>query len=144
MKTIIIIYTPSQHYTRSQFTAGASPRVKRVMASISFIGVSIISSAITTIVAIFPLLGTWIQLFTRFGLILLIETLVAIIYTLVFCSTFLALCGPLKTSVANRVVNALVTILGTVGFYLVGLIGVYIATREGVVIPGPDGSPLFS
>ena len=146
MKTIIIIiiYTHSQHYTRSQFTAGASPRVKRVMASISFIGVSIISSAITTMVAIFPLLGTWIQLFTRFGLILLIETLVAIIYTLVFCSTFLALCGPLKTSVANRVVNALVTILGTVGFYLVGLIGVYIATREGVVIPGPDGSPLFS
>jgi hypothetical protein len=69
---------------------------------------------------------------------------VAIIYTLVFCSTFLALCGPLKTSVRFRVVNALSTILGTIGFYLVGLIGIYIATRAGVVIPGPNGSPLFS
>ena len=128
----------------TQFTAGASVRVKRVMAAISFIGVSIISSAITTIVAILPLLGTWIQLFTRFGLILLIETLVAIIYTLVFCSTFLALFGPLKTTLANRIINALGTIFGTIGFYLVGLIGVYIATRVGVDIPGPDGSPLFS
>lgn len=128
----------------TQFAAGASPRVKRVMASISFIGVSIISSAITTIVAIFPLLGTWIQLFTRFGLILLIETLVAIVYTLVFCSTFLALFGPLKASLKHRIANALITIFGTVGFYLVGLIGIYIATRLGVVIPGPNGSPLFS
>ena len=127
-----------------QFTAGASPRVKKVMASISFIGVSIISSAITTIVAILPLLGTWIQLFTRFGLILLIETLVAIIYTLVFCSTFLALFGPLKTSLAYRITNAVTTIVVTIGFYLLGLLGVYIATQVGVVIPGPDGSPLFS
>ena len=138
---IIVIVHPPMH---PQFTAGASPRVKRVMASISFIGVSIISSAITTIVAILPLLGTWIQLFTRFGLILLIETLVAIIYTLVFCSTFLALFGPLKTSLAYRITNAVTTIVVTIGFYLLGLFGVYIATRVGVVIPGPDGSPLFS
>ena len=119
-------------------------RVKKVMASISFIGISIISSAITTIVAIVPLLGTWIQLFTRFGSILLIETLVAILYTLIFCSTFLALIGPLKTSLKYRVANALGTVFGVVGFYLAGLLAVYIATRAGVEIPGPDGRLLFS
>lgn len=127
-----------------QFTAGASMRVKKVMASISFIGVSIISSAITTIVAIFPLLGTWIQLFTRFGAILLIETLVAIVYTLIFCSTFLGLLGPLKTKLHYRIGNALATIFGTILFYVFGLFAIFIATRAGVVIPGPDGSPLFS
>ena len=68
----------------------------------------------------------------------------AIVYTLVFCSTFLALFGPLKSSLKYRIANALITIFGTVGFYLVGLIGIYIATRLGVVIPGPNGSPLFS
>ena len=119
-------------------------RVKKVMASISFIGVSIISSAITTVVAIIPLMGTWIQLFTRFGSILLIETLVAIIYTLVFCSTFLGLFGPLKTNMRNKVINGLCTVFGTIGFYLIGLIALYIATRAGVNIPGPDGRLLFS
>ena len=119
-------------------------RVKKVMASISFIGVSIISSAITTVVAIIPLMGTWIQLFTRFGAILLIETLVAIIYTLVFCSTFLGLFGPLKTTTRNKVINAVCTVCGTIGFYLIGLIALVIATKVGVNIPGPDGRLLFS
>lgn len=118
-------------------------RVKKVMAAISYIGVSIISSSITTIVAIFPLLGTWIQLFTRFGSILLIETLIAIVYTLVFCSTFLGLFGPLKTKLKYRIVNALCTVFGTIGFYLIGLVALAIAAKAGVNIPGPDGRPLF-
>lgn len=127
----------------TQFASGASLRVKKVMAAISYIGVSIISSSITTIVAIFPLLGTWIQLFTRFGSILLIETLIAIVYTLVFCSTFLGLFGPLKTKLKYRIVNALCTVFGTIGFYLIGLVALAIAAKAGVNIPGPDGRPLF-
>ena len=131
------------HTHHMQFASGASMRVKKVMASISFVGVSIISSAITTMVAIIPLMGTWIQLFTRFGAILLIETFVAIVYTLVFCSTFLGLFGPLKAKLKYRLVNAVCTIFGTIGFYLVGLIALAIAARAGVNIPGPDGRPLF-
>lgn len=85
------------------------------MSAISFIGVSIISSALTTILATLPLLGAKILLFTRFGQILILDTAVAIIYTLVFCSTFLSLFGPTgRSSTTLRVVNAGVTILVTV------------------------------
>ena len=120
-------------------------RVKRVMAAISFIGVSILSSAITTILAIFPLLATDIQLFTRFGEILLLDTAVAIVYTLVICSNCLALFGPPTSErKAWRILNAVLTISGTVVLYALVFLGLYVASKLGVYIPSPQGGQLYS
>ncbi len=125
--------------------SGASIRIKRVAASISFVGVSIVSSAITTILATIPLLFTTIELFTRFGQILLVNTFLAIIYTLVFCSTFLALFGPSGSKFTKaRAINAGVTIVSAVIVYPVMLIVVlYILFSVGVPILKADGNPLF-
>jgi PERQ amino acid-rich with GYF domain-containing protein len=103
-----------------KFTHGASPRVQRVMSAISFIGVSILSSALTTFLATIPLLATQIRLLTRFGQILILDTVVAILYTLFFCSTFLSLFGPVGTSRSPwRILNAVLTITGTVVLMLI-------------------------
>ena len=106
----------------------------------SFIGVSIISSAITTILATIPMLGAKIQLFTRFGEILLLDTLVAIIYTLVFCSNFLGFIGPVNSK--RKTLNAVLTIVATlVGYATFFLVLYVISTR--VNIPSPSGGLLF-
>ncbi len=114
------------------------------MAAISFIGVSILSSAITTILAILPLLGTEIQLFARFGEILLLSTAVAIIYTFIICSNCLGFFGPpMFERKITKIVNAALTISITMGFYVVVSIGLVIASRCGVYIPSPQGGELF-
>lgn len=116
------------------------------MAAISFIGVSIFSSALTTILAMLPLLGTKIQLFTRFGEILLLDTAVAILYTLLICSNCLALFGPpLGEGKLKRVLNAVFTIVCGFGIYLLAILGMYFASHFfGISIPSPDGGRLFS
>ena len=110
------------------------------MAAMSFIGVSIISSAITTILATLPMLGTQIQLFTRFGEILLLDTFVAIVYTMVFCSNFLGFIGPVHSK--YRVLNAVLTIGSTFLFYGVLFLVLYGVSKR-VDIPSPDGGLLF-
>jgi len=124
----------------------ASIRVKRVAASISFVGVSIMSSAVTTILATIPMLATTIELFTRFGQILLINTLLAITYTIVFCSTFLALFGPSDSKFTKaRALNAVITVSTTVVVYpLLLILLLYILSQAGVPILSAEGHPLFS
>ena len=127
-----------------KFAAGASIRVKRVMAAISFIGVSIISSAATTIIATLPMLVTTIQPFKRFGTILVLNTLMAILYTLVFCSNFLGLFGPKESKWSTKkILNAVLTITLTIAGYVLLLVALVIASRAGVNIPTPDGGALF-
>lgn len=111
------------------------------MAAISFIGVSIISSALTTIIATMPLLGTEIRLFTRFGEILLLDTFVAIVYTFVFCSAFLSYWGPKNSKFS--VINAVLTISLTFVGYGVLFFALYVATLAGADIPTPSGGSLF-
>ena len=125
--------------------SGASIRVKRVASSISFIGVSIISSAITTILAIIPLLATQIELFTRFGQILLLNTVLAILYTFVFCSTFLALFGPRDNKFSKwKVVNAISTVSTTFIVYGGMTLLLLVLAKTGTPILTPEGNPLFT
>jgi len=127
-----------------QFTSNLSSKVKRVMAAISFIGVSILSSAITTILAIFPLMGTRIELFRRFGEILLLDTVVAIVYTLTICSNCLVFFGPpLVEKRCKKILNAILTVVVTVVFYVVVVVVLYGLSRAGYYIPAPNGSSLF-
>lgn len=114
------------------------------MAAISFIGVSIFSSAITTIVAILPLVATQIQLFARFGQILLLDTAVAIVYTLIICSNCLGFFGPpLVEATWKKVLNAVLTISIAFGFYVAVTICLRVASHYGVYIPSPQGGELF-
>jgi len=127
-----------------QFAAGASVRVKRVMAAISFIGVSIISSALTTIIATLPLLFTVIEPFKRFGAILVIDTLIAILYTLLFCSNFLSFLGPKDSKWSTgKLLNAVLTITLTLAGYALLIFALYISSLCGVNIPTADGGSLF-
>lgn len=114
------------------------------MATISFVGVSILSSAVTTILAILPLLGTRIQLFKRFGQILILDTAVAIIYTFFICANCLAFFGPpLSEKLWKRILNAGLTISFTIGFYILVIIVSYVVYVTGSYIPAPDGTSLF-
>eukprot|EP00794_Sanderia_malayensis_P015269 gene15269-16845_t len=62
-------------------------RFKRVRLALSHIGVSIFSSALTTLIAAIPLCLTSIRLFSKFGEILAINTGVSILYTLTICES---------------------------------------------------------
>lgn len=115
------------------------------MAAISFIGVSIFSSAITTILAILPLVGTQIQLFARFGEILLLDTAVAIVYTFIICGNCLAFFGPpMVETTRSKILNAVLTVSVTFGLYIAVTIVLVIASKSGVYIPSPQGGELFS
>lgn len=114
----------------------------RAKAAISHIGVSILSSAVTTIIAAIPLTMTTIQPFAKFGQIVAINTTVAIIYTLAACTALLSIFGPAKyiRNLKSTIVAFLIT-AGVIGLAIAGLFSAY---RLGVVIPGPNGDPLFS
>ena len=116
-------------------------RSQRVMAGMAYIGMSIMSSAITTFLATLPLLGTQIQLFKKFGEILVLDTAIAIIYTILFCSSMLTFIGPKKGN--SPLKYQLITMI--VPLVIIGLIilGLFIATKSGVDIPSPLGGFLF-
>jgi PERQ amino acid-rich with GYF domain-containing protein len=109
---------------------------------LSHIGVSIISSAITTIVAAIPLTQTTIEPFAQFGSIVAINTTVSIVFTLTVCMAFLSLFGPafFKSTWRSHGLALLGTVVVTGGFVLI----LFIISKCGVPIPGPNGENLFS
>lgn len=111
------------------------------MAGTAYIGVSIISSAITTFLATLPLLGTEIQLFKKFGEILVLDTAIAILYTILFCSSMLTFIGPKNGN--SPLKFQLITM--SVPLIAIGLLilGLFIASKSGVDIPSPLGGYLF-
>ncbi|XP_064642370.1 protein dispatched homolog 3-like [Lineus longissimus] len=114
----------------------------RTTAALSHIGVSIISSAITTIVAAIPLTQTTIEPFAQFGSIVAINTTVSIFFTLTVCMAFLSLFGPafFKCNWKSTGFAVLGTSLTIGGFVLI----LFIISKCGVPIPGPNGENLFS
>lgn len=118
--------------------------MRRAAGAISLTGVSIISSALTTILATLPLLAAEIQLFARFGEILILDTIVTLVYSVVFCATFLSLWGPEHSRcTCCSWVNAILTISLTLGGYVLVIVVLRIAALYGVEIPSPVGGALF-
>ncbi|XP_032228558.1 protein dispatched homolog 3 [Nematostella vectensis] len=114
----------------------------RASAAISHIGSSILSSAVTTIVAAVPLCLTTIQIFAKFGQILAINTAVSILYTLTFCIALIALIAPARF--IRSLKSRLFAVLGVALFGGMSLLLMYIASLMGAVIQGPDGNPLYN
>lgn len=120
---------------------GSKLRQWKTKHAVSTIGVSILSSAITTITASIPLCFTTIQLFSKFGKIVAINTLVAIFYTLTVCTALLSTCAPSKYSWNKKwLVLSLLILAGFFG----GITGIlYLMHLSGVPIPGPSSGTLF-
>ncbi|RDD44089.1 Protein dispatched-like protein 3 [Trichoplax sp. H2] len=117
-------------------------RVWRTSSSMSHIGTSILSSALTTILATIPLCFTQIQLLAKFGQIVVINTLFSIIYTLTICAALLSFTGPPRFIISFKASSiALLIILVIVGVSFLVLYIIHIAAN--VTIVGPSGRPLF-
>ena len=108
----------------------------------SHIGVSITSSALTTIVAAIPLTQTIIQPFSKFGQIVLINSSMSILYTMTACVAFLSIFAPARFS--NNLRATLLAFLGVCGFVGVLFATLFIMAKCGVPIPSPNGDALFS
>ncbi|BFZ23782.1 hypothetical protein BsWGS_26821 [Bradybaena similaris] len=127
-------------YINSQ--SAADVRKQRTSQAIRHIGVAIVCSAVTTIIAAVPLTQTYIQPFAKFGSILLINTTVSMVMTLTLAVALLATFGPAGYRGGWKAhLIAFASVAGLVGLVVLGL---YIATTQGVTIPGPSGNPLFS
>ena len=118
-----------------------SLRIQRTSKAVRHIGGAILSSALTTIVAAIPLTQTFIQPFSKFGYILLINTTVSMVMTLTLAVPMLATFGPAKYRGSMRAhLTATIITVVVIGLSVLGL---YISTLLGVDIPGPSGSSLF-
>ena len=113
----------------------------RTRQALTTIGVSILSSAITTMIAAIPLSCTTIQLFAKFGKIVAINTFVSILFTLTACSSFLSCFAPAKYrwNVKWLLISSFV-VGGLFGGFILAL---YSLHRVGYTIPGPSGDTLF-
>ncbi|OWF56167.1 protein dispatched homolog 3-like [Mizuhopecten yessoensis] len=121
--------------------SASSARRWRTKAAITHIGVSILSSALTTIVAAIPLTQTIIKPFAKFGQIVAINTSVSIVYSLTVCSAFLATIAPGYFIPTWK--SHLKALAGTVLVLGATVLSLYGAAKAGVFIPGPNGEALF-
>ncbi|XP_052759901.1 protein dispatched homolog 3-like [Mya arenaria] len=113
----------------------------RTKATFSHIGVSIISSALTTIIAAIPLTQTTIQPFAKFGQIIAINTSVCILYSLTLCVALLStIAPPFYKPNWKSLVKAIVGTAVVVGL---AVLLMFVLSRFGVDIPGPNGGSLF-
>ena len=123
------------------FQNPAKARQWRTSAAFSHIGVSILSSALTTIIAAIPLTQTAIQPFAKFGQIIAINTAVCIVYSLTVCTAFLSTIGPAFFRPSWKSICK--SVIGTIGFVALALLAMFVMSKCGVRIPGPNGSNLF-
>ena len=110
--------------------------------ALNHIGVSIFSSALTTLIAAIPLCLTQIQLFAKFGQILAINTGMSILYTLTICVSLLCIMGPtrFKGSIKRHGL-AIIAVAIFVGLVLLALY--LLSVYASVKVPGPTGGQLF-
>lgn len=109
----------------------------------SHIGVSIISSAITTILAAIPLCLAQIQVFAKFGLIVTVNTAISLFYTLTVTMAMLSIFGParFRASLCACVIGFFaVAVFVSLGVLIMWLV----STKGNVCIEDPSGAHLFN
>ena len=110
--------------------------------ALNHIGVSIFSSALTTLIAAIPLCLTQIQLFAKFGQILAINTGMSIFYTLTVCVSLLSIMGP--TRFKSSVKRHGIAVLGVAIFAGIVMLTLYLLSKyTDLKVPGPSGGQLF-
>eukprot|EP00117_Sycon_ciliatum_P000030 scpid9337/ scgid6270/ Patched domain-containing protein 2; Protein dispatched homolog 3 len=126
----------------SRVRAHIAQACQRVQWSLSHVGISIVSSALTTLFASLPLCFAQIQLLARFGQIMFINTFASIVLTSTACCALLCFQpqwrfpGTWLGSAGGAVASAL--------FCGALMLLLYIVHAAGHVdIPAPDGSSLF-
>ncbi|KAK3714617.1 hypothetical protein RRG08_020873 [Elysia crispata] len=121
----------------------AELRRARTSLAVRHIGVAVVCSALTTVIAAVPLTQTSIQPFAKFGAILLLNTSVSVVMTLTLAVALLALFGPGRYRSSPRSHLVALVVAGTITGAIV--LTIYIAAAcFGVRVPGPSGEPLFS
>ncbi|XP_069097341.1 protein dispatched homolog 3 [Pleurodeles waltl] len=108
----------------------------RAVEAVRHVGVAIMSSAVTTIIATIPLFFCIIAPFAKFGKIVALNTGVSIVYTLTMSTAFLSILGPssftrTRSSFLKATIGVLLTTTLGVCVYLVLL-------KSGIQIPLPS------
>ncbi|XP_028596478.2 protein dispatched homolog 3 isoform X1 [Podarcis muralis] len=117
-----------------------SSRQWRTIEAVSHVGVAIVSSAITTVMATVPLFFCIIAPFAKFGKIVALNTGVSIVYTLTVSTALLSIMGPPSfTRSRTSFLKALAGVLVAIG---VGLCLCLVLLRSGFKIPLPNGTVL--
>ncbi|XP_067328868.1 protein dispatched homolog 3 isoform X1 [Anolis sagrei] len=117
-----------------------SSRQWRTIEATRHVGVAIVSSAVTTVIATVPLFFCIIAPFAKFGKIVALNTGISILYTLTVSTTLLSVMGPpfftrSRTSFLKALAGVLLAALVSLGVCLVLL-------RSGFRIPLPNGTVL--
>ncbi|XP_069466032.1 protein dispatched homolog 3 isoform X2 [Ambystoma mexicanum] len=110
----------------------------RALEAVKHVGVAIVSSAVTTVIATIPLFFCIIAPFAKFGKIVALNTGLSIMYTLTVSTAFLSILGPSHftrsgTSFIKAVMGVLLTTAGGFCIYLVLLKG-------GIEMPLPSNT----
>lgn len=117
-----------------------SQRQWRTLEAVRHVGVAIVSSALTTVIATVPLFFCIIAPFAKFGKIVALNTGVSILYTLTVSTALLGIMAP---SSFTRTRTSFLKALGAV--LLAGALGLgacLLLLRSGYKIPLPNGTSL--
>ncbi|RXM94488.1 Patched domain-containing protein 2 [Acipenser ruthenus] len=110
----------------------------RTLAAVNQVGVAIVSSAVTTIIATVPLFFCIIAPFTKFGKIIALNMGISVLYTLTVCTALLSTLGPVHFSRTRAaVLKAGSAVLVTAG---TGLAVGWTLGKLGVKIPFPTAA----
>ncbi|XP_048375527.1 LOW QUALITY PROTEIN: protein dispatched homolog 3 [Sphaerodactylus townsendi] len=118
----------------------SSGRQWRTIEAVRHVGVAIVSSAVTTVIATVPLFFCIIAPFAKFGKIVALNTGVSILYTLTVSTALLSIMGPVAFT-RNRT-SFLKALAGVLVALVVGLCLCLVLLRSGFRIPLPNGTVL--
>ncbi|XP_058160400.1 protein dispatched homolog 3 isoform X2 [Dasypus novemcinctus] len=117
-----------------------SQRQWRTLEAVRHVGVAIVSSALTTVIATVPLFFCIIAPFAKFGKIVALNTGVSILYTLTVSTALLGIMAP---SAFTRTRTSFLKALGAVLLAVaLGLAACLLLLRSGYKIPLPTGTSL--
>ncbi|NXK81867.1 DISP3 protein, partial [Amazona guildingii] len=112
----------------------------RTVEAVRHVGVAIVSSAVTTVIATVPLFFCIIAPFAKFGKIVALNTGVSILYTLTVSTALLSIMGP-STFTRSRT-SCLKAVVGVLLAGLLGLCICLVLLKSGFKIPLPNGTAL--